>query len=62
MNRYFKDSYSVCNGEMRKGSRARRMMMHPPRTISESTGGRLRQIFEHTALLGLSQHGFNGLN
>ena len=62
MNWDFKDSYSVCNGEMRKGNRARRMMMDPPRTISESTGGRLRQIFEHTALLGLSQHGFNGLN
>ena len=62
MNQDFRDSYSVCNGEMRKGSRARRMRIYPPRTISESTGGRLRQIFQHSALLGLSQHGFNGLN
>ena len=62
MKRDFKDSYSVCNGEMRKGNRTRRIDYHAPRTISESTGGRLRQIFQHSALLGLSQDGFNGLD
>jgi hypothetical protein len=62
MKRDFEDSYSVCNGEMRKGVVRGGLIIICLARFSESTGGRLRQIFQHSALLGLSQHGFNGLD